>query len=107
MEDVPEPRVPDEVKHQIIDMYRAGKKTREITEVTGVVRSSIYYILDTEGVTKNRKRDPRSRPEIEPIKVSDADYMTFLDRLLAKVIEQQEEIGRLKEQLRQAERRRP
>lgn len=50
--------IPETVRRQVITMYQAGDKVKDITEATGLARPNIYWVLRAEGLTPNRqKRD--------------------------------------------------
>lgn len=63
-------QIPDEIREQIIDLYREGARTADITAVTGIARSSIYSVLHQEGVKPTRKSGPR-RPRLASSTVMD------------------------------------
>ena len=49
----------DAIKDLVVDLYKAGVKTAEITKETGVPRPTIYWILNERGVRPSRtKRQP-------------------------------------------------
>lgn len=75
----------DATKDQVVDLYRAGVKTAQITEQTGVPRPTIYWILNERGVRPSRtKRAPEG-----------IDTAQVLEQLSAA----EREIGRLQEAL--------
>jgi len=91
--------VDEPVKQRIIEMYRQGKKAREITEETGVGRSTIYYILSQQGVRTNRRSGPR--PELPEL--GDDEYQSLVQRLIDRVAELERECGELRGRLSQYE----
>lgn len=93
MRGMPEPKISEAVKATIIQLYREGKKTKEITDATGVGRSTIYYILGEQNVRTNRKSGPRP-------KLPDEEYQSLLEKLMARVIELERENAVLLERLR-------
>lgn len=90
-----------EQREKIVEMYRAGKKTAEITKATGAARSSIYFVLTEEGVTPTRQRSPKpatvlpSGREITP-----SEHTRLLDWALTRVTELENENGSLRERIR-------
>lgn len=46
----------DAIKDRVVDLYKAGVKTAEITEETGVPRPTIYWILNERGVRPSRTK---------------------------------------------------
>lgn len=46
----------DAIKDRVVDLYKAGVKTAEITEQTGVPRPTIYWILNERGVRPSRTK---------------------------------------------------
>ena len=64
--------IDEETRARVVELYLAGTKTADITEETGVGRSSIYFVLDRAGVEPRRQRGgavaglelavPRARP---------------------------------------------
>jgi hypothetical protein len=86
---------------QIIDMYKAGKKTAEITKATGAPRSSIYFVMNEEGVTPTRKSGPRSRGTVpRGFDLDPVEHQRLLDWALERVIEQEHVIAELQVRLR-------
>jgi transposase-like protein len=73
--------IPEAVKDEVVRMYLANAKNSEITEATGVERSSIYWILDQRGIEPNRQRK----------RGQDVDGAT----LVKSLVEAHREIGRL------------
>ena len=53
-------------KHQpeedVVRMYQAGATLAQITETTGVARSSIYWVLRKHGITPDRLRSRLAHP---------------------------------------------
>jgi hypothetical protein len=82
----------DKTKQQIIDLYRQGKRTADITEATGAPRSTIYYLLQQEGITPRRRGGPRTT-ERPPL---DADDAQKLEWAIARITELDQEIDRMK-----------
>lgn len=97
MRDMPEPKISESVKATIIQMYREGKKTKEITDATGVGRSTIYYILGEQNVRTNRKSGPRPS-------LPDPEYQSLLERLTERVIELERENAVLLDRLQERRR---
>lgn len=81
---------------QIVNMYRSGAKTAEISAETGAQRSTIYFVLSEEGVTPNRKAAPHV--------TGMTDHGSLLDWALTRVVELEKECARLTERLEQARR---
>jgi hypothetical protein len=83
---------------KVIDLYRAGKRVRDITDETGVAKSSLYYVLRQAGITPNQ-RPSRAAPLIDRDllgQVSDPDTGSRLvDDLLRRIAELEREVGRL------------
>ena len=79
----------DSTKDQVVDLYKQGVKTQQITEQTGVARPTIYWILNERGVRPSRTR--RAADGIDTAQV--------VQQLAAA----EREIGRLTESLARAE----
>lgn len=77
----------DATKDEVINLYKAGVKTQEITDKTGVPRPTIYWILNERGV-----RPSRTKRVAEGV-----DVGQVLEQLAAA----EREIGRLTEQVAQ------
>lgn len=77
--------IPEHIKDEVVRLYLANAKNREITEQTGVSRSSIYWILDKRGIAPNRQ----------------FRHVGGLDaaELLRQLTEAHQEIGRLRQEL--------
>jgi len=75
----------DATKDQVVDLYKAGTKTEEITHITGVPRPTIYWILEQRGIKPSRTR--RAAPEIN------------VDQVLERLAAAEREVGRLTEAL--------
>lgn len=87
-------------RKKVIEMYRAGKKTADITAATGVPRSTIYFVLREAEITPRRQRGHRRGPigtELTP-----AEHTKLLDWALARVTDLERENGQLRERLRAA-----
>lgn len=69
--------IDERTKRRVVQLYQQGKKTAEITEATGVGRSSIYFLLQQAGVRPSRQRGGGAVQE-EPIqaKTLDGDDLT-------------------------------
>lgn len=75
----------DELKDQVVELYKAGTKTADITEQTGVPRPTIYWILNERGVRPSRtKRAPEG---------------VNVDQVLQRLAAAEREVGRLSEAL--------
>jgi|GEM_PF-6027668 len=63
-------QIPEDVRESIVDLYLAGKRTADITALTGVARSSIYNVLHQEGVKPTRQRGaaPRTTVRLEAVR---------------------------------------
>jgi hypothetical protein len=59
---VPDEKIPDDVRKRVVELYKAGVKTADITTETGVVRSSIYWILQQAGVRPERQTTGTQEP---------------------------------------------
>ena len=57
-------RVTADERQQIIDLYRAGTKVVEICHATSRSRSSVYAILNSEGI-KHRNRTKAGRVSVK------------------------------------------
>lgn len=90
-----------EQRDKIISMYGEGAKTADITRETGASRSSIYFVLNAEGVTPSRQ-GTLSRPAnvASDSSLNPADHSRLLDWALMRVTELEGEVGRLRERLR-------
>jgi orotate phosphoribosyltransferase-like protein len=75
----------DTLKDKVIELYKAGTKTAEITEQTGVPRPTIYWILNERGV-----RPSRTKRQTEGV-----DVGQVLEQLAAT----ERRVGQLEEQL--------
>jgi orotate phosphoribosyltransferase-like protein len=75
----------DALKDRVVELYKAGAKTADITEETGVPRPTIYWILNERGV-----RPSRTKRQAEGV-----DVAQVLEQLAAA----EREIGRLTEAL--------
>jgi orotate phosphoribosyltransferase-like protein len=75
----------DAIKDQVVDLYKQGTKTDEITAQTGVPRPTIYWILEQRGVKPSRTR--KAAPEIN------------VDQVLERLAASEREVGRLTEAL--------
>ena len=53
----------NEAKDEVLNLYRQGRKLTQITQATGIPRSTIYYILNREGIRPNRNSTKTERPE--------------------------------------------
>ena len=83
------------MKERAIQLYREGSKTDEITRMTGVSRSTLYYLLQAEGETPDRL--PRRRASDGPPPHDDPELLAWaLDRIGAL----EAEVAVLKERLR-------
>lgn len=85
-------------RERVIKLYREGKKTAAITEATGVPRSTIYYLLDQEGITPRRIGGPRTT-EKPPLDASDKE---MLEWAVARITELDKEVGSLRDTLSRA-----
>lgn len=75
----------DDLKDKVVDLYKSGTKTAEITEQTGVPRPTIYWILNERGIRPSRtKRAPQGVDQ---------------DQLLERLAAAEREVGRLTELL--------
>lgn len=77
----------DKTKDEVVRLYRAGTKTAEITEATGVPRPTIYWILNERGVRPSRTKAKAAQG---------VDIGQVLEQLAAS----EREVGRLEEELR-------
>jgi len=62
---MPEKRNPvtDELSNEVVDLYvNQGARLADITDKTGVPRSTIYWILQRAGVDANRQGTRRADP---------------------------------------------
>lgn len=91
-------RLKPAVSKRVIDLYRKGAKVADITEETGVARSTIYWLLKDQGVQTRKKPGPKPPPNLDPT----------VEHLLGVIAEQQERlllqertIGQLEQRLRQ------
>lgn len=88
-------------REQIIKLHRDGKKVRDIEDRTGVARSSIYYVLDQEGIKPGRSKGggPQVAPSLPKdleVQVSDPKVgSSLVDALLLRVLEAERAIGYL------------
>jgi len=98
---MPDSKVATATKKRVIDLYRKGAKVGDITEETGVARSSIYWILRDQGVQVRQKSGPKPTGAIggEGQDVIDALH-EVIESQRTRIIELAEEIGALKAQLR-------
>jgi HAMP domain-containing protein len=71
-----------EIQDRVVEMYLSAAKLDEITAETGVLRPTIYYILNKRGIRPQRTR--RAAP---------SEVNT--DQLLQRLDAQAREIGRL------------
>ena len=78
----------DQIKDKVVELYKQGVKTQEITNQTGVERPTIYWILNERGV-----RPSRTRRQAEGL-----DVNQVLEQLAAA----ERENGRLTEALSRA-----
>lgn len=104
-----EPKLKPATRKRVIDLYRAGAKVPDITEETGVSRSTVYWLLKEQGVQTRKKPGPRTGLGASDSLVSPPDVGSTIEPLLAVIAEQQEKlleqerrIGQLQEQLKQA-----
>lgn len=75
----------DQIKDRVVELYRAGTKTADITEQTGVPRPTIYWILNERGVRPSRTK--RHSDEVN------------VDQVLERLASAEREVGRLNEAL--------
>ena len=73
--------ISDETRSKVIELYQAGVKTADITDQTGVVRSSIYWILQQAGI-----RPERQTSQQEPL-VGQAMQLASIDATLKRIEE--------------------
>ncbi len=52
----------DQSEEDVVRMYREGATLAQITEATGVARSSIYWVLRKHGITPDRLRSRLTDP---------------------------------------------
>lgn len=76
----------DTTKDEVVRLYKAGTKTQEITDQTGVPRPTIYWILNERGVRPSRTKAKAA----EGIDVG---------QVLAQLAAAEREIGRLQAEL--------
>lgn len=81
--------ITDEVAAKVVQMYEDGAKLKDITEATGVPRSSIYWLLQKAGADPNRQGTRRAVGDNEAVRAS-------LQWAMRRIEEQAEEIGQLK-----------
>ena len=87
-------------RERIIEMYRAGKKTADITKETGASRSTIYFVLREEGVVPHRRSGPRTGTVPRSSGLAPQDHQQMLDWALERVIQLEAETATLRERLR-------
>jgi transposase-like protein len=75
----------DEVKDRVVELYLSGAKLNEILDATGVIRPTVYWILEKRGIKPSRQR-------AKPAEVN-------TDHLLQRLDAQARQIGHLEEQL--------
>jgi orotate phosphoribosyltransferase-like protein len=76
----------DTTKDEVVRLYKAGVKTHEITDQTGVPRPTIYWILNERGVRPSRTKAKAA----EGIDVA---------QVLAQLAAAEREVGRLEAEL--------
>lgn len=76
---------PDHIQDRVVELYRSGMKTAEITAETGITRPMIYVILNRRGITPTRAKRPTGEVNT--------------DQLLQRLDAQAREIGRLEAEL--------
>jgi transposase-like protein len=81
-----EPVLSEQDRDRIVELYQQGTKLVEITRLTGVPRSTIYWVLRKRGVEPERI----TRPSRESLGV---------DEVLAQLAEANRTIGQLQERL--------
>ena len=96
--------IDDETRDRVVEMYRSGAKTAEITEATGVGRSTIYMLLQDAGVAPARRvsktPSPIDRDLTAPLPLPRLDD-PVLAWALERLAELEREVGRLQAMLQQ------
>jgi transposase-like protein len=72
----------DELKDEVVALYRAGVKGDEISSQTGIPRPTVYLILEQRGVKPSRRKVMTSR-QMDPM------------QLMEQIAERDRRIGRL------------
>lgn len=99
--------IPTEDAHErVIELYQANVTLDQITEQTGVPRSTIYYILDKNGVEPNRRRpaarsatlDEADAALVEFLAAQPAADPEMFSRIVDVNVQLYREVGRLEAQ---------
>jgi hypothetical protein len=62
------PELTEDLKDKVVELYRSGTKTSDITAATGVNRPTIYWILQKRGITPTRTKRPSGEgPNLEQL----------------------------------------
>lgn len=77
-----------DTRTKVVEMYLAGQKTAAITEETGVPRSTIYWILQQQGVQPQRlgKRAPAASEQARET----------LEWCMTRILDQERQIATLR-----------
>lgn len=94
----------DEEKRQVVEMYKAGAKYKEITATVGMPQATITWVLHKEGVRP--RRVPRETVSVRVVLADLADAQRQLGQALAErdaaIVQRDDllaEVDRLRNQL--------
>lgn len=87
------PTTDDKTIAKVIDLYEAGTKLADITKDTGVPRSSIYWILQREGIDPNRQGTRRAAEGGEALVESMRWMMERIENLAADKAQLEQELA--------------